>query len=72
MVELLVGVTQVVVCHDLKVEDEHDHNTILVLHRDHVHITLETLTCGHTWREKGCQTGMEIIDKSFVVHNLVD
>lgn len=45
MVELLFVVLEGVICHDLEVEDEHDHQAILVLHRHHVHHAQEAVTC---------------------------
>lgn len=45
MVELLFVVLECLLCHDLEVEDEHDHHTILVLHWHHIHHTQEAVTC---------------------------
>lgn len=45
VVELLFPVSKCFFCHDLEVEDEHDHQAILVLHWHHVHHTQKALTC---------------------------
>lgn len=45
VVQLPFMVLQCVFSHDLKVQDEHDHHTILVLHRHHVHRAQEALAC---------------------------
>ena len=45
VVQLLSLVLECFLCHDLKVQDEHDHHAILILHWHHIHHTPETLTC---------------------------
>lgn len=52
VVELLFAVSVGPLSHDLKVEDEHDHHAILVLHRHHVHHTQEAVTCVGRERER--------------------
>lgn len=52
VVELLFPVSKCFLCHDLEVEDEHDHQAILVLHRHHVHHTHKALTCRGRGRNK--------------------
>lgn len=45
VVKLLFAITKRFLCHDLKVEYEHDHQAILVLHRHHVHHAQKAVTC---------------------------
>lgn len=45
VVQLLFVVSERLVCHDLEIEDEHDHHAILVLHWHHIHHTQDALAC---------------------------
>lgn len=44
MVELLFVILECPLCHDLKVEDEHDHQALLIFHWHHIHHRQETVT----------------------------
>lgn len=48
MVQPLVGVVEIVFSHDFKVQDEHDHHTILVFDRHHIYQAQKT----HTWERE--------------------
>lgn len=45
MVELFFMVLECPLCHDLKVEDEHDHQALLIFYWHHIHHRQETVTC---------------------------
>lgn len=45
MIQLSFVIFPCFISHDLKVQDEHDHHAILVLHWHHIHHAQETLTC---------------------------
>lgn len=45
VVQLLFVASERLVCHDLEIEDEHDHHAILVLHWHHIHHTQDALAC---------------------------
>lgn len=64
VVELLFMFWVWPLCHDLEVEDEHDHQAILVLHWHHIHHTQEAVTYVARERHESLD-GLIVFGKSF-------
>lgn len=80
VVQLLFVVSERLVCHDLEIEDEHDHHAILVLHWHHIHHTQDALACrGQSsrwgrlrWHAQAARLGLKLISNYFTVVVLLE